>query len=73
MGNIIVEQITKKVVEESVKLSVADETLEIMENEAKIYMATYKQVYTAVEAFANAKNIDLQIIFSNFITGPYWR
>ena len=34
MGNIIVEQITKKVVEESVKLSVADETLEITENEA---------------------------------------
>ena len=30
-----------------------------MENEAKIYLATYKQVATAVAAFANAKNIDL--------------
>ena len=32
---------------------------EIMEQEAKIYMATYRQVMSAVAAFANAKNIDL--------------
>lgn len=32
---------------------------EIMESEAKIYLATYKQVTAAVAAFANAKNIDL--------------
>ena len=34
MGNIIVEEIRKKVVEGSAKLLVADETLEITENEA---------------------------------------
>jgi Skp family chaperone for outer membrane proteins len=32
---------------------------EVMGNEAKIYMSTYKQVMTAVTAFATAKNIDL--------------
>ena len=32
---------------------------EIMEEEAKIYMATYKQVMASVASFANAKNIDL--------------
>lgn len=32
---------------------------DIMEQEAKIYMATYKQVMTSVATFANAKNIDL--------------
>ena len=32
---------------------------EIMEQEAKIYMATYKQVMSSVATFANAKNIDL--------------
>lgn len=32
---------------------------EIMENEAKIYLATYKQVHAAVQAYAKRNRIDL--------------
>ena len=53
----IEERTTKQLADLKVRMQLKQK--EIMENEAKIYMATYNQVVTAVTAFANAQNIDL--------------
>ena len=51
------ERTTKQLADLKVQMQLKRK--EIMEDEAKIYMATYKQVAATVAAFANAKNIDL--------------
>lgn len=53
----IEEQTTKQLADLKVKTQLKRK--EIMENEAKIYLATYKQVYAAVEAYAKKNRIDL--------------
>lgn len=51
------EETTKKLAD--LKVSMQLERKKIMEEEAKIYMSTYKEVMSAVSAFANANNIHL--------------
>ena len=51
------ERTTKQLADLKVQMQLKRK--EIMENEAKIYMATYQQVAATVAAFAHAKNIDL--------------
>jgi Skp family chaperone for outer membrane proteins len=53
----IEESTTKDLAELKVKMQLKRK--EIMEQEAAIYMATYKEVAAVVAAFANRKNIDL--------------
>jgi len=51
------EKTTKKLADLKVRMQLKRK--EVMEDEAKIYMDTYKEVASVVAAFANAKNIDL--------------
>lgn len=51
------ETTTKQIADLKVQMQLKRK--EVMGKEAKLYMATYKQVMAAVAAFANAKNIDL--------------
>ena len=51
------ETTTKQIADLKVQMQLKRKS--IMEKEAQIYMATYKQVAAAVAAFANQKNIDL--------------
>ena len=51
------EQIAKQLADLKVKTQLRRK--EIMENEAKVYLATYKQVHSVVEAFAKQNRIDL--------------
>ena len=51
------ETTTKQIADLKVQMQLKRK--EVMANEAKLYMATYKQVMTAVAVFANAQHIDL--------------
>lgn len=53
----IEEDTTKQLADLKVKTQLKRK--EIMENEAKIYLATYKEVYSMVEAYAKQRRIDL--------------